>query len=216
MNQLRRPPRWIHVCLLGLIAVPIWAQGQSEVLAGSELVSQLRLGGYVIVMRHASSPRTPPDITQVNADNIDHERQLDLSGRLSATAMGASLRQMRIPIGSVMASPTYRALETVRLAQFGAANTYPQLGDLGQDMQTDSTGARAEWLRVQTGVRPAAGTNTLIVTHLPNISEAFPQFADQLADGESLIFRPDGHGAAAMVARVRVEQWSQLAALKLR
>jgi phosphohistidine phosphatase SixA len=214
MNNLRRLPGWACVSLIGLLAVPMWGEGHTQTLVGSELVSQLRLGGYVIVMRHASSPRWPPDITQVNADNVDHERQLDLSGRLSATAMGASLRQMHIPIGSVMASPTYRALETIRLAQFGSANTYPQLGDQGQSMQTDATGSRADWLRVQAAVRPAAGTNTLIVTHSPNISEAFPQFADELSDGESLIFHPDGHGTAAMVARVKIEQWSKLAALQ--
>jgi phosphohistidine phosphatase SixA len=216
MRNLGRSLRRVHISLVGLLALQVWAPGFTQALAGPELVAQLRSGGFVIVMRHASSPRTPPDSTQANADNVDHERQLDLSGRLSATAMGTSLRQMKITIGSVMTSPTYRALETVRLAQFGTANTYPQLGDSGQSMQADSTGTRADWLRVQTGVRPAAGTNTMIVTHLPNISEAFPQFTDELADGESLIFRPDGRGGAAMVARVKIEQWPKLAAVRQR
>ena len=212
MRNFKRFSRWVYPAVVGLAAMPVWLVGHAQTLAGPELVTQLRLGGYVIVMRHASSPRNPPDITQVNADNTERERQLDLSGRLAAKAMGTSLRELKIPIGSVMSSPTYRALETVRLAQFGAVNTYPQLGDSGQSMQSDSTGTRAEWLRLQAGVRPAAGTNTIIVTHFPNITEAFPQSSDQLADGEALIFRPDGHGAAALVARVKIEQWPQLAA----
>jgi hypothetical protein len=45
-------------------------------------------GGYVIVMRHASSPRDVPDKRHANADNVNLERQLDEAGRASATAMG--------------------------------------------------------------------------------------------------------------------------------
>jgi hypothetical protein len=33
-----------------------------------------------------------------------------------------------------------------------------------------------------------------------------------LADGEALVFRPDGHGKASFVARVKIEDWPQLSA----
>jgi phosphohistidine phosphatase SixA len=164
-------------------------------------------------MRHASSPRVLPDASQANSDNVEHERQLDLSGRLSATAMGEALRQLGIPIGSVLSSPTYRALETVRLAQFGYANTFDNLGDMGQSMQSDPNGERAAWLRTQTWARPAGRANTIIVTHLPNIAEAFPKDSEDLGDGEALVFRPDGRGAAVLVARVKISEWPRWVAL---
>lgn len=208
--------RWGAVVLISTLATQAWALEHSHKASpGTELVTSLRSGGYVLVMRHASSPRRPPDFTQANADNPEHERQLDLSGRLSATAMGAALRELQIPVGSILASPAYRALETVRYAQFGSANTYPQLEDFGADGSMDPldpTDQRIAWLRAQTLVRPASGTNTIIVTHLANIRAAFPQNAEDLADGEALIFQPDGRGSSPMIRRIRIEDWQKLTA----
>jgi hypothetical protein len=48
------------------------------------------------------------------------------------------------------------------------------------------------------------------VTHLPNIAAAFPQFASGLADGEALIFGPDGKGNAILLARVKIDEWPTL------
>ena len=174
-------------------------------LHGEALVKALQKGGYVLVMRHASSPREVPDKQTANTDNSKPERQLDESGRKSAVAMGKALRDLRIPIGNVLSSPTYRALETVRLAQFGTPHTFAELGDNGQSMQ-DGTPAQAAWLQKQVARFPTA-TNTIVVTHLPNIVGAFPQLASGLADGEALIFGPDGKGQAILVARVKIEEW---------
>jgi catechol 2,3-dioxygenase-like lactoylglutathione lyase family enzyme len=184
------------------------AQGQS--LSGESLVSALRTGGYVIVMRHASSPRTPATAEQANTDNVQKERQLDEIGRASARALGDALRQLRIPIGPVLSSPTYRALETVRLARLGDPQIATELGDAGQSMQSDATGTRSAWMRGKVAETPRPGMNTLLVTHFPNVMEAFPTLAEGLADGEMLIFRPDGKGSAAFVARIKTDEWPRL------
>ena len=194
--------------LLAALAAVATAQGQH--LSGKDLISTLRQGGYVIVMRHASSPRTPPDPAQANPDNVAHERQLDDVGRSSVRAMGEALRRLHIPVGQVLSSPTYRALETVRLAQLGEPKAYSQLGDSGQSMQADPSGARAAWLRTKVADSPLPGTNTIIVTHFPNITEAFAQNAAGLADGEGLIFRPDSRGGASLVGRVKIDEWARL------
>ena len=123
--------------------------------------------------------------------------------------MGKAFRDLRIPIGKVLSSPTYRALETVRLAQFGTAQTFPELGDNGASMQA-AKADQAAWLREQAAQFPR-DKNTLIVTHLPNITGAFPQLASGLADGEALIFGPDGKGGAVLVARVKIEEWPTMA-----
>jgi phosphohistidine phosphatase SixA len=176
------------------------------------LVLALRAGGYVIVMRHASSPPTPPDPAQADADNVQHERQLDEAGRTSARAMGEALRRLRIPVGQVLSSPTYRALDTVRLAQLGQPKTYSELGDAGQTMQADPSGRRAAWLRAKVAESPPAGANTIIVTHSPNVIEAFGKDATELAEGEALVFRPDGRGRASLVGRIKISDWPRLAA----
>jgi phosphohistidine phosphatase SixA len=158
-------------------------------------------------MRHASSPREAPDRKTANADNVNLERQLDETGRTSATAMGKALRDLKIPMGEVLASPTYRALETVRFAQLSNPKTYSELGDRGQSMQ-GVTEADAAWLRQRVTQAPK-GTNTILVTHMPNIARAFPQ-ASGVTDGESLIFHPDGKGGGTLVARIKIEEWSRL------
>jgi phosphohistidine phosphatase SixA len=177
-------------------------------LSNETLVKTLQRGGYIIVMRHASSPREVPDKQTANPDNVKPERQLDAEGRASATAMGKALRELKIPIGDVLSSPTYRALETVRYAQFGNPQPYEELGDNGRSMQ-GGTAAQAAWLQKKVSQFPM-GTNTIIVTHLPNLTGAFPQLASGLADGEALIFGSDGKGGVTLVARVRIEEWPRM------
>jgi phosphohistidine phosphatase SixA len=194
-----------HLCIVGMALLAGAAHAQS--LQGEALVKALRQGGYIIVMRHTSSPRDAPDKQNANADNTKPERQLDEEGRTTATAMGKALRELKIPIGDVFTSPTYRALETVKYAQFGKPQSYVELGDNGQSMQ-GGTEAQAVWLQKKVTQFPK-GANTIIVTHLPNLTRAFPQSAAGMADGEALIFASDGKGSATLVARIKIEEWSR-------
>jgi phosphohistidine phosphatase SixA len=139
---------------------------------------------------------------------VNHERQLDEAGRASAIAMGQALRELKIPIGEVFSSPTYRALETVRLAQFPAPHVVAELGDGGQSMQA-TTGAQSAWLEKKVTELPQ-GTNAILVTHFPNMSRAFPQWTSGLADGEALVFGSDGNGRTTLLARVMMEEWPKM------
>src|SRR5579864_5375045 len=147
----------------------------AQTLSGEALVKALRRGGYVIVMRHTSSPRDVPDKRTANPDNVKPERQLDEVGRTTATAMGKALRDLKIPVGEVLAGPTYRAMETVKYAQLGNAKAADELGENGQNM-SGGTEAQAAWLRKRVTQFPK-GTNTILVTHAPNLTRAFPQQA---------------------------------------
>jgi phosphohistidine phosphatase SixA len=189
---------------LFLLTVPAHAQ----TLSGEALVKALRQGGYVIVMRHASSPRETPSKQIANPDNVTLERQLDEVGRTTAAAMGKALRDLKIPVGEVITSPTYRALETIRLERWPNPKPAPELGDNGRSMQ-GGTEAQAAWLQKKVTQFPLR-TNTILVTHLPNLAGAFPKLAAGVEDGESLVFGPDGKGGATLVARVKIEDWPAL------
>lgn len=186
------------------------APSHSESVSGGNLAAMMRTGGYVILMRHASSPGNPPNANTANSDNPNLERQLDEAGQSSARAFGEALRALHVPIGQVLSSPTYRALETIKLAGLGPATMLSQLGDSGQSMISDKSGARGAWLRAKTAKSPAPGKNTLIVTHFPNIAEAYPQDSADLAEGDALILRPDGQGGVQFVARIRIDDWPHL------
>ncbi len=179
-------------------------------LAGAVLVRALQRGGYVLVMRHASSPPAPPGAGDADPGNRRRERQLDAKGRRDAEAMGAAIRALRIPVGVVWSSPTYRALQTARLAGLPTPRVAAELGDRGKSMQA-ATERQAAWLRAAAAARPRARTDTIIVTQYPNIQAAFGRAADGMGDGEALVFRPDG-GAPILAARIAIERWPALAA----
>ena len=212
MRNRSRPHAVLRQGLLLLLPVLLaLTLAKAESLSGQNLPTALRSGGYVILLRHASSPRSAPDALHANPDNVERELQLDEGGRSSARAMGEALHRLQIPIGIVLSSPTYRALETVKLAQLGKATTFAALGDGGRSMLAEKAGARGAWLRAKTAEPPDFGKNTVIVPRFPNITEAFPQDAVELADGEAVILRPDGRGAASLVARVKIDEWAALA-----
>jgi len=210
------PDRTASFCLKGLRLIAILAgmlvtgTAQADPLSGTALVTSLRQGGYVLLMRHASSPATPPTAGIAEFGNTKLERQLDEIGRSSAQAMGRAIKTLSIPVGEVWSSPTYRALETVHLAGLPNPTTAVELGDGGQSMQAISKG-QAAWLQAKVAERPRAGTNTIIVTQYPNIQEAIGQNASGLTEGDALIVRPGDAGADEIVGRVKIEEWPTLA-----
>lgn len=184
-----------------------FAQGPSGL---QTTVTTLQHGGNVVVLRHANSPSQSPAKAQADPGNRTLERQLDDRGKANAQALGAALQRLRIPIGDVWTSPTFRARQTAELAGLRPAHPDDHLGDRGQSMQA-ATDSQAAWLRAKTAVTPRSG-NTFLVTQQPNIAGAFPEAADVSA-GECLVFRSDGHGSATLVGRIKIEDWGRIGQL---
>ena len=182
----------------------------AQPLSSEQIAAALRGGGYVLVMRHARSPRTPPDAASAEPRNVDLERQLDDDGRKAATAMGDALRKLAIPIGEVLASPTFRGMQTAWHLALGEPQPVVDLGDGGAGMQADSEGKRSSWLREHASAAPREGGNTIMITHAPNLNGAFGAEAANMSDGEALIVRPGG-SAPVVVGRVRIDEWPALA-----
>ncbi len=203
--------RILRLAVTLLLAVFSAERGGAQTLSGTNLVAALRHGGFVLVMRHANSPRNPPEIGAADPANTGHERQLDEAGRKSAEAMGDAFKKLHIPAGQVWSSPAYRARETIQSASLGTPRIAPELGEAAKDMQGSADATRVAWLRAKTAEPPSAGTNTIIVTHLPNITGAFGQGFAGTASGETLVFHPDGNGAEHLVARVGIDEWTKLA-----
>lgn len=191
------------------VALAFTGPAFAATLSGAKLANALRGGGYVLVMRHASSPAAPP--ASPDPGNTAHERQLDARGKATARAMGLALHTMKIEIGKVYSSPTFRARQTVALVATVKPELVPELGDAGHSMAPIQTKGPAAWLRAHAAMTPAPGHDTLIVTHMPNIVAAFPTDAPGLGDGEALVFRPDGKGGATLVAKVPIDAWPALA-----
>lgn len=199
----------MHSRLIVAVAISTaWlvTSAHAQALSGPALIKALQGGGHVIVMRHASSPRDVPP--KPNPDNVPPERQLDEKGRATATAMGDALRRLKIPIGEVLTGPAYRTRETARLIRLPNPRTVTELGEGPQSMQGVQP-AQTAWLQKKVKERPRA-TNTVLVTHVPNVSAAFPGELPAVVEGEALVFAPDGKGGAPVVGRIKIEEWSEL------
>ena len=72
----------------------------------------------------------------------------------------------------------------------------------------DAGDAQTAWLKERVS-HAATGTNTVIVTHMPNIARAFPEWG-AVADGEAVVLRSNGKGGAFVLGRMKIEDWPRL------
>lgn len=183
-------------------------------LSPPRLLQRLREGGCVLVMRHAQSPEQRPTAAAAEPDNPRRERQLSGAGKTTARELGMALRVLGVPFGPIYVSPTYRAIETVRLAGIGPFRTVAQLAEGPRGMAGSAGRAEVRWLRRATDRPPPSGGNALIVTHTPNIVGAFGSVARHIGAAEMLVFEPVRHGTARFIGRLTVGQWRALAAVQ--
>ena len=177
-------------------------------LPPEKLARMLRHGGYVILMRHASSPNTLPDAASADPDNQRGERQLDATGLADARAFGAGLRRLHIPLGAVFTSPTFRARETLREAGITGLQALDFL-DIRAIPGQPQTLADIDATRNLLSARPRQGTDTLVVTHFPNITSQFPEEGRSLREGDMLVLAPT-HGGVRVVGAMAIGDWSRL------
>jgi broad specificity phosphatase PhoE len=178
-----------------------------------ELVRSLRAGGLVIVVRHGATFADQADTDPLNFDNIAVQRNLNDKGKALATAFGSAFRQIGIPIGKVYTSRFNRAYETAVLAGFKDIEKTADLTEGGLVVSPDENNRRAEAFRKMLSVAPQAGTNTIIITHKPNIVDALGKDWFDVKEGEASIFRPE-NGSYKLVARVQMDQWARIAAAR--
>jgi phosphohistidine phosphatase SixA len=177
--------------------------------AQTEWVTALRAGGHVIVIRHGATHQDQADTDPFNLANVDKQRQLNDAGRAKAKEIGEAFRKLGIPVGQVITSMYFRAIETGKLA-FGSAQPTVDVTEGGQVVTTIENNRRAAALRKLVGTTPATGTNTVIVSHKPNIIDAFGKDWFEIREGEASVFKPDGAGGYRLVVRVQADEWVKL------
>jgi hypothetical protein len=70
---------------------------------------------------------------------------------------------------------------------------------------------RAAALRKIVATAPPPGTNVIVVTHKPNILDAFGKDWFDVREGEASVFKPDGNGGYKLIVRIQAGAWSELA-----
>jgi phosphohistidine phosphatase SixA len=193
------------VLSLGILSVSAPAQAQAEWIAA------LRGGGHVIIFRHGATYPDQADTDPLNPSNVAKQRQLNDQGRALAKAIGEAMRKLKIPVGQVHSSLFNRAVETGRLLGFGPVVSSADFTEGGLVVSPNENNRRALAMRKAAATVPPSGTNVVIVSHKPNIMDAFGKDWFDVAEGEASVFKPEG-GSAKLVMRVKATDWEKLAA----
>ena len=194
-----------------MLAVVAAALCTTSVAAGGSssrpgLASDLKRGGLVLVLRHAATDFSKPDRDPVVLGDCTTQRNLSARGRVQAQAIGHHARRLRLRIGTVLASPYCRTLQTARLA-FGRARVSRTL------LNTIAKRHDARWRRQMRavrelfGTRPRPGTLTVLVTHGSVAVDAAQ--LDPL-EGETLVLRPLGSSRFRLIGRILATDWRLL------
>src|ERR1700761_7986660 len=186
-------------------AVPSNAAGDNKNLAPPQ-----RAGGFVIVVRNGATFPDQADTDPLNFDNIAAQRNLNDKGKALAKAFGDALRQAGVPVGKVYTSKYNRAYETAVIAGFQNVQKTTDLTEGGLIVSPNENNRRADAFRKMLTVAPADHTNTVIVTHQPNIVAALGKGWFDVKEGEASIFRPID-GSYKLVARVQMDEWPRIA-----
>jgi len=179
------------------VAATLWLLSPTEqsARAQADWVNALRQGGYVIVFRHGATHQDQADTDPLNPKNVAQQRQLNDAGRAKAKEIGEAFRKLRIPVGQIQSSEFNRAVETGTLMGLG---------------EVTSTVDLAQALRKLAATVPPAGTNIVLITHKPNILDAFGKDWFEVREGEASVFQPGG-GGYKLIVRVPADEWSKLA-----
>ena len=197
---------------VGLLAIFLAAAGPAigQSPSDAELAAMLRAGGFVIVIRHGATNDDQADTDPLNPNNIAKQRRLSAKGEAAAKALGEAFRQIGVPIGKVVTSQFDRAYQTAKLAGLDRAEKSADVTEGGLVVSPNENKRRASALRALVGTSPPSGTNTVIVTHKPNIIDAFGKDWFEVKEGETTIFRPVPPGFQ-VVARFQIDEWPRIA-----
>src|SRR5580700_6231235 len=189
----------VSLGLSALLGIAVRGQASTD---DKDIAQALRAGGLVIVVRHGATFPDQADTDPLNFENIAAQRNLNDKGKALAKAFGDALRQAGVPIGKVYTSKYNRAYETAVIAGFQDIEKTTDLTEGGLIVSPNENSRRAEVFRKMLAVAPKDHTNTILITHQPNIVAALGKDWFDVKEGETSIFRPTD-GGYKLVARIQ-------------
>jgi len=172
----------------------------------------LRNGGYVLVLRHGATDRTQKDLPKPDLEDCDTQRNLTDIGRLNASGWGRVLRDAEVPVAMVVSGQYCRTRETAERLGF---KTVAVDGRLNAPADREEVQQRGKELQGLVNQVPPRGANVILVTHSANLVAAFETDVAGIDEGDAIVMRPSA-GAATIVAKLHiadVAKWRQRQAI---
>ncbi len=169
----------------------------------------LERGGYIIVMRHASTVAGIGDPPGFTLGDCATQRNLSAEGRAQALRWRTAISEHRVPIGDVFSSDWCRCVDTATLAFSAASSTGPPkvwsaLNSFFESAQNEAgqTASVKSKLANLIQMNKKAGKNAVFITHQVNVT-ALTGVSPR--SGEAVVIQLDARGKVMVVGRLWVE-----------
>ena len=178
------------------------------------IVRGLRDGGYILYIRHGRTEQAFQDQQGKprwwKSCDTRASRPLSDEGRQQMLAIGAQMRELRIPVAQVIASEYCRAFDSGLLLQLMPVTQDARLNfaDAQRAVGRNEETMRTE-MRVLLSTPPPAGRNTILIGHVHGFNPPIDPVLQQLVEGETAVIRPLGGGKLELVGRITVERWAE-------
>jgi phosphohistidine phosphatase SixA len=172
-----------------------------------QVIESLQRGGYLVYFRHGATDSSQVDSDPSNLANCATQRNLTDQGRAQARAIGEAFRTLEIPVDKALTSEYCRAKEYAQLS-VGSGEVEPSLA-LPDPLPPEGRQANTAAFQRILAIPPPSGTNTIFVSHSPNIRDATG--VDLPVEGEAAILQPNPGSGPTLVARILPDEWPALA-----
>ena len=169
----------------------------------------LERGGYIVVMRHASTVAGIGDPSGFTLDDCATQRNLSAEGRAQALRWRAAISKHRVPIGDVLSSAWCRCMDTADLIFSATAATDPPRVWAALNSFFESAPNEAKQTAIVKSKlarfiqwNKKEGRNAVLVTHQVNVT-ALTGVSPR--SGEAVVIQLDARGKVMVVGRLWVE-----------
>ncbi len=200
------PGTTISTMLTLFLTIPASLAADTKIT--NEVAKDLKTGGYVIYIRHASTEKDYADQLTADTSNCSTQRTLSEKGWREAGLIGSSFSNLGIPVGAVYSSEYCRAWQTAKLA-FG---TYTKSADLNFERAEEYNEEQAAMMKSRLSPMlsqtPAKGTNTVIVGHDDPFEATTGIYPEP--QGVAYLVKPDGSGNFKVMGSISPTDWPKL------
>ncbi len=172
--------RWIVLMLCSFAAFTVAAES-----ASTALITALKSGGHILLLRHAQTDPGVGDPSNFRLDDCSTQRNLSPEGRAQAKQIGVALKASGVRFSKVLTSQWCRCRETAALISV-AREDFPALNSFFAANSTEPAQSREVRARAR---QLGSKESWLMVTHQVNITALTGLVP---AMGEGVVVRVDG------------------------
>ena len=182
-----------------------------DLVSTKKILNELRMGGFIIYFRHATTERDYADQAdpRMNLRDCNTQRKISLQGIKESYMIGSVFAEKKIPVGNVIASEYCRAWKTANYAFGRVDEKDSRLNFLPyEDYSTDLISLMKANITPILSKPPSPGTNTVIVGHDDPFEAATGIYPEP--QGIAYIIKPVKGTSFRIITKLLPSEWQDL------